>query len=374
LECPFCGRSGDRLENKILVLLNGKGGRVSAVNGKNKRVALGAGNSEVNEIPGSKVVRMKGNALYNDDRNWLMILPADAYTITVTGETNETIEPAQVAIFQPGRSYVVDDINLDPGQEDRFMITGEGQFSYMAGDDETPRLELGTDEVDGLDGLYMISGAELSEGYSFTIAIDEENDTFAFFEDDPELETFDLEGYTVNAEGLQNQFSFDDVLSGDNDQALFRLEDDADFMSLGLDEDMDGDIDIADTDGDGILDSNEPDTDGDGVIDDLEDCDYILDNEIPDCDDAVSNDDDGSDEENLDTSEDEIVDDQGTDPDGDGASDEEVPEDEEEFVDDQGADPDGDGASDEEIPEDEGDIDDQGGDVSDDGGEEDEEF
>jgi Tol biopolymer transport system component len=150
----------------------------------------------VTEVPGSKVVRLKGNPLYNDDRNWLMILPAGEYTLSVTGETNETAEQAQVAIFRPGQSYVVQDIELDAGQEDQFFISEDGTITYRAGDDEAPVLAFGTDVLNGPDSLYRVGLDRLGEGYSFSLNYDHESGKVAFSDDDPDLDAFDLSGYT----------------------------------------------------------------------------------------------------------------------------------------------------------------------------------
>lgn len=250
-------------------MVNGKGFRLSAKDRQGNQVSVTEG-QVTSGIPGARLTRPKGGSLYDDDQGWFLVLPPGSYTISIDGKANKSPEPMRTAIFRPGLIYILDGVDLDPGQHDELDVDEEGKFSYTPGDDETFNIGLGTDSPGEADEWFELDNLKMGEGYDFNTSYDEETGKLGVSDNDPDLDNFDLE-VTIYDESGSNEYTYDDVTPGDDGQALFDVSDDG-SVDMDIDQDGDGTPDDQDTDddGDGVPDDQDTDDDGDGIPDDQE--------------------------------------------------------------------------------------------------------
>jgi hypothetical protein len=219
--------------DSVSVFTDAKCSRLSAVDKNGKQITMDKGKM-VSQIPGAKMTKLKGVF------GCFMALPAGTeYNVQVIGEDGKPSQPTDLIIFRPGNVYDVSGITMKPDQQEQFKI-GENLFSYVSGDQESPTITVATDNLDGADGLYVIDDFTLSEDHSFTIS---ESDTgqLIFKDDDPELDTFDVDVTLADAEGSK-ELSFQDVTPGDEGETIMTFDEQGD-PEVELDKNSDGTID-----------------------------------------------------------------------------------------------------------------------------------
>jgi hypothetical protein len=219
--------------DSVSVFTDAKCSRLSAVDKNGKQITMDKGKM-ISQIPGAKMTKLKGFF------GCFMALPAGTeYNVKVSGEDGKSSQPTDLIIFRPGNVYDVSGITMKPDQQEQFKI-GENLFSYVSGDQESPTITVATDNLDGADGLYVIADFTLSEDHSFTIS---ESDTgqLIFKDDDPDLDTFDVDVTLADAEGSKELF-FQDVTPGDEGETIMTFDEQGD-PEVELDKNSDGAID-----------------------------------------------------------------------------------------------------------------------------------
>ncbi|GAK57673.1 hypothetical protein U27_04640 [Candidatus Vecturithrix granuli] len=385
VECPFCqdAQTGCGSGGRLAVLMNSKDSTINATNQSGQQVGIDEMGRIVNQIPGAKLLQFKGPEMSNVDkrglspsvlRSTLIMLPPDPqYTFNLTGHaTLQQSETAQIGVFQPCQAFTIDQIALKPGQQNQLIIANGNHFRYTPGDKDSPQFRFATYAPRAVDGLYTVQDITLNEGAIFDIKIDLETNKINISDDDPELDSFDLDVTIVDEDGNIEKMSYDDIEAGDEGQAIFDVDEEGNW-DLEIDADSDGLIDDEDfdDDNDGVVDDDDIDDDGDGISDDEDleedyddeefDNEEFDDDEGYDDDEYDSNDDDGDGDDDGDNGE--SNDDEGDDGDsGDDKSDGDDEGSDDESDDDESDDDDG---SDDDGGDDESDSDDGGDDESD---------
>lgn len=122
-------------------------------------------------------------------------------------------------------------------------------FSYQAGRQQRPTVRV-AEQGYAADSYYEVKDFEINEGHSFA-AEQKDSGRFAFSDDDPELDDYDIDVEVVGDEDTEC-FAFDDVSPGDEGEVLMEIDEDGEF---DMDVDTDGSSDEVDTDDDALEDN-----------------------------------------------------------------------------------------------------------------------
>jgi Tol biopolymer transport system component len=95
------------------------------------------------------------------------------------------------------------------------MVSEDGALSYIAGGDESPMLEMATDDPSGADISATISDISLSKDRSFTISTDMTSKEITLAEDEPGSDQFSLAVTKVEEDGTVRTFEGNAVTGGD---------------------------------------------------------------------------------------------------------------------------------------------------------------
>ncbi len=180
--CPFCPADSSASRSKGLacllreltsgqynvVALTGEGS-LQLSNDQGQRLGR-YGEEYVNEIPGARIVRLKGALAYKNEP--LLLLPTGQdFNIRVSSRPGETLRHANLRSVGPGFSFAADGLNLAADQQDEIAVSADCQVTYTPGGDQSPTLKLAV-EQDGAPYLISLSGADLSDGQSLALGVD----------------------------------------------------------------------------------------------------------------------------------------------------------------------------------------------------------
>jgi hypothetical protein len=353
--------------------------QVQAVSKSSKQqIKMGADGAD-SQIDGASMRPLRGT------RGCVVHLPKDQeYDVRLVDDGRPSSKPlTDLTVFGSGRVYQVSDVAIRPNATETVSFSPTN-FNYQAGGKQKPTVRVADDSGD-TGSYYEVSDFEIDEGHNFT-AEEDDYGRYAFSDDDPELDDYDIAVEVVGDDETE-YYEFEDVSPGDDGEVLMEIDEDGEFdMDVDTDGDGEGNYYDEDDDNDGSDDASDNDDDNDGVSDDS-DADFVGedydDGEDDGADDGEDEADDGEDE--ADDGEDEADDGGDEADDGDGTDDaaedgaDEARDDESDEGEDDGAD-DGSAAEDDEFADDESDesedaSEDDGGDKSamlDDGAEEDE--
>ncbi len=88
------------------------------------------------------------------------------YTITIDGSSVTQTVTSSVTIIGPGYDLAVDDIKLNPGDEDVLALApGGNKLTYVSSGTESPDLTLGVDGAEA-DYSFLAKGVEMEKGGS----------------------------------------------------------------------------------------------------------------------------------------------------------------------------------------------------------------
>lgn len=121
--CPFCGdlqmggaRTIATTGDASVLISNGSGQRLGHM-----------GDTLVEEIPGAEVVALTSDDLWNDQSEPLYRLPGGG-DLTVELSAEDTASPSSVSSSGPGYYLGVENVQLEPGQNDRLLIGGDSPY------------------------------------------------------------------------------------------------------------------------------------------------------------------------------------------------------------------------------------------------------
>lgn len=238
MECPFCSEAQRCLQNAGLsVLVNGRGANIRATNAEGKQLSLQNGQAQ-NEIPGAKLLKLKG--IFGEDRASFLLLPPNSkYALDLGGTADVEEKNASVAMFTSCEGYALSGMSLSSGQISQIMMTDKGRFSYLAGGTQSPTFEAAFHNPDGNDTFYSISDFDIGDGRSISFEQDEDTGEIYIQDDDPEMEDFDLDIFTIDTEGEVEGISYKNIDVEDEGQVILHFDDDENF-ELYIDSDGDG--------------------------------------------------------------------------------------------------------------------------------------
>lgn len=149
-----------------------------------RRVGWLEDGSFVNEIDGASSTNLRfGVAVWDVDQEPVYVIPSDVsqFTVTVDGSQLTETGTSNVTMIGAGFNMVVDDLVLDPGQQDTIFvdITSDEFFvmNYESEYSDSPELWFGiaTDEADY---EFIVRGSDIEPGGSFNLALDYPNGDF----------------------------------------------------------------------------------------------------------------------------------------------------------------------------------------------------
>jgi hypothetical protein len=175
--CPFCGEvqtdgtiKGAAVAYREVTLLGDADLLITDPGGKKLGYQSGR---LVNEIPGARVVSPRSADLWKDDAEPTYRLPLGTpLVISLDGSTLTKASLSSVVVVAPGYTFAVEDVMLDPGQNDTIELAGgSGSLVYSTSGSETPDLEIGV-ELAGADYLFVIKTASETDGVDVALQLD----------------------------------------------------------------------------------------------------------------------------------------------------------------------------------------------------------
>ncbi|MFQ3633255.1 MAG: hypothetical protein SNJ65_16870, partial [Roseiflexus sp.] len=144
------------------VVTTTNGQRVGVINGR-----------IVNEVPGARVVRLRG-VLYNNQPP-LIILPAGLdVTISYTvSDPSVDQEHVSIGVFRPGTTFVIDGMQTRPGQQPEIQLTGKTSFAVKSNGPSQPRFWLGLDAK--TNQLFQINSFAFDSQTTLQMQVDPDN-------------------------------------------------------------------------------------------------------------------------------------------------------------------------------------------------------
>lgn len=378
LACPFCGshtpprrpaspppapnhpRKPSVSSDSYSVITPNRCSLIQATRKKDKKQLSRGKSGAKNEIKGASMTSLRGS------RGCYVRLPAnEQYDVQLVSDGRPVSSAlTNLFIFAMGEVYGVSNIALSGSKPQVFNIGSSG-FSYQAGGSQKPTLIVASDRS-GPNAYYEVSGFTLTDGFEFSAQMDEKG-AVSFSDNDPNLDSFDVQGEVIT-ETSSEELDFVDLSASDAGDVELELEADGD-VDVDIDSDGDGTEDEkdADDDNDGSPDAKDTDDDNDGTPDDkeVEDADHDGSADAQDTDDdndgtpdAQDTDDDGDgtpDAQDEDDGDEAAAADDSDDADHDGQADEQDTDDDNDGTPDaQDNDDDGDGTPDSQESDDEG--------------------
>lgn len=175
-ECPFCEDLGAEEQPPATrgrqVFTHGKG-RALVADDAGHRVGFADGQF-VYAFPGSRVMSPKGGDLWRQDTPPVFLVPGQGdLTVTLDGRTLSDDEDSSITVVGPGYEMSVDDIRLDPGQQDQVKFHANGRrLCYVTRTSETPFLTLGLQTEQADYAFEVIAGGD-SDGHEVEVEIDQ---------------------------------------------------------------------------------------------------------------------------------------------------------------------------------------------------------
>lgn len=124
----------------------------------------------VNEIPGAQVIPLKkqgGVTPWNNNDEPVYNIPLGiAFQITIDGTRLKEATQTSLVMLGPGYYLGVDEINLEPGQQDTIVFASDGKtLSYSTQSSESPVIILGFDDAkNGVGYGFALAGVDLQNG------------------------------------------------------------------------------------------------------------------------------------------------------------------------------------------------------------------
>jgi hypothetical protein len=183
--CPFCdapttgyqgGAKGLAVEEAGFnqIWLEGEGNLI-ITDKDGKRTGFVDGQF-VSEIPGVQFDVLRSDDLWKDSQEPTYYVPVGMeFNVTVDGSQLQEASVSSVTMIGPGYDLAVDNINLDPGQQDMIDFGPDGKtISYTSEFTESPDILLGL-ETPGADYAFFVKGADTEEGATVTLKLDDAN-------------------------------------------------------------------------------------------------------------------------------------------------------------------------------------------------------
>lgn len=219
------------------------------------------------QISGASMYPMRGT------RGCVVQLPADQpYDVRLRDDGKPSSQPTTgMTVFGPGRVYQVADVKIQPGKAETVSFSPTS-FSYQAGGQQRPTVRV-AEQGYAADSYYEVNDFQINEGHSFA-AEQKDSGRFAFSDDDPELDDYDIDVEVVGDEDTE-YYAFEDVSPGDEGEVLMEIDEDGEF-DMDVDTDGDGETNYydEDDDNDGSDDEVDSDDDNDGLGDES-DADFV---------------------------------------------------------------------------------------------------
>jgi hypothetical protein len=252
--CNFCdevagGSSGARLQapatqyNEIWV--DGDG-HLLITTPDGKRLGYVDGNL-VNEIPGASFQTVRSDDLWKDTEEPVYYIPTGIeFTVTLDGDGLEGQSDSSVTMIGPGYDLGVDNILLDPGEQDTITFSADGKtISYQTEYNESPDIILGV-ETDAADYEFYSKGVDIESGAVMTLGIDVAKGTLSLStKGNKEDGIYELDMNRIDDEGEQ-AFGHDDISLAPDSTALLEFgkwTGNGGEIPLSIDEGSDGTID-----------------------------------------------------------------------------------------------------------------------------------
>ncbi|MBM3260684.1 MAG: hypothetical protein FJY99_13235 [Candidatus Sericytochromatia bacterium] len=204
-DCPVCedlGASETPPASRGRQVFTQGRGKALVADGAGHRVGYVDGQF-VNTFPGSRVMTPKGGDLWRQDVPPVFTVPGEGdLTVTLDGRTLTDDEDSSMTVVGPGYEMSVDDIRLDPGQQDRVKFHANGRrLCYTTETAETPFLTMGL-QTEAADFAFEVIAGGDSDGHEVEMEIDQVKGQFRVEARGVTGETgFDLEIHRIDEQG-----------------------------------------------------------------------------------------------------------------------------------------------------------------------------
>ncbi|HSJ54675.1 MAG TPA: hypothetical protein VLC52_13125, partial [Anaerolineae bacterium] len=203
----------------------------------------------VNEIPGASGDSYKFLDVWEDDSEPIYQLPVSKlYSVTVDGSRLEDVESSAVTLLGPGFFLYIDDLALDPGEQDSMVfMTEEDLFAlnYQTAYAESPAIVVGK-ETDEADYVFMLQATDIPGAEdSFYAFLDMTENAFVVdTSDNTEAITVDLFMFLIDETG-EHVYGISDLTMDPGTQAflMYLQAEEGSGAVLAVDYDGDGEPD-----------------------------------------------------------------------------------------------------------------------------------
>lgn len=172
---------------------------------KGRKIGYNEKNQLVNEIPEAKLQQMKAGPL--TELPPIIDMPVGlGFTAAIYGDTKAAEIPASLVMIGQGFYLGIDNLVLQPGQEDQLAFDGTGDFlTYTTDAQESPDIIVGL-EKPGADFELTLKAVKVSKGTDIHVLFDQKEDTFAFQTTSDGPAEFNLSISRLDANGQTETF------------------------------------------------------------------------------------------------------------------------------------------------------------------------
>jgi len=162
---------GGDVEHGHLLITDSEGRHIGYLNG-----------SLVNTIPGAHILNTTNNQDWAESSEPDYLVPDGfQYSITVDGSSLQQQDQGEdVGLIAPGYDVEVDNINLNPGEQDTVTVSRDGsQVSYKSGSTQAPVIYYGVSDATS-DYTFALSGDDLGAGGTLKLSVPLNSADFTF--------------------------------------------------------------------------------------------------------------------------------------------------------------------------------------------------
>ncbi|MFT7621715.1 MAG: hypothetical protein ACI9WU_000880 [Myxococcota bacterium] len=178
--CPFCAEDGARKPGDSLrqVLFQTDGALVMK-DASGNRIGVLPDGSDVNELPGGRIIRPRSASLFADTPDPTYFVPHGvALSADLDGSAVGAATVSDVALFGPGYVLGALQIELEPLQNDTFEFSADGKsFVYGTSSYATPVVILGV-ETDTADYFFSVQAEGREPGQIIAIELLDQDGLF----------------------------------------------------------------------------------------------------------------------------------------------------------------------------------------------------
>ncbi|MEM7111260.1 MAG: choice-of-anchor D domain-containing protein [Chloroflexota bacterium] len=255
VSCPFCNseetastqrrvlaRQQAPRPDYTVVSTTGHEVQVQLTDEEGRRVGFFDG-EYINEVPGARLIRLRG-AAYNNNEPLIYLPNATDFDVQVQPRAGEKGSRTELRIVGGGMSLAIDNLELEPGEQDAIAVSTEGQsVNYAPNGRRQPTIKLSLEQDDAT-YMFTLGGADMGAGQAFDLGINADSGQLEIGTEGNNDASFSLMMARIDDEGT-DIFANDNVAIGNGAGLDFAAWDGEGAIDFAVDSDGDGTPDAA---------------------------------------------------------------------------------------------------------------------------------